>query len=104
MSLPDDILQKMLDAAKTAAGAQWTTFSDDIRTFSQNLLDDGKNIADNLRIGRISEAEAKVELDAVSDEADMIANYTTESVKIAAQNAVNAAVGALWEAIKAAVP
>lgn len=102
--LPGDILQQMLDAAKTAAGTQWSTFSGDMRTFAQNVLDDTKMTTENLAQGKITEDEAKILFDGIVGEGKMIANYAQESLKLAAQNAINAASNVLWSAIKAAVP
>jgi hypothetical protein len=104
MALPNNILQQMLAAAAQAAGAQWGTFSSDVEGFAQQLVQESGQTAADLAAGNITQAQAKVQFDGIADASEMIANYTEESVKLAAQNAVNAAVGVLWTAIAAAVP
>jgi hypothetical protein len=102
MPLPPDLLQKMLTAAESAAGAQWKIFSADVTTFAQNLIHDTTQTATDLAAGAITESEAKTQIDAIADESTMIANYADESVKLAAQNALNAATAVLTTAIQAA--
>jgi hypothetical protein len=101
--LPNDILQQMLAAAQNAAGGQWATFSSDVEDIAKDLLQRGAEIQQQLAAGQISQADAKIELDGVADATAMLGNYTDESVKLAAQKAINAALGVLQKAVLAAI-
>jgi hypothetical protein len=98
-----DALQQILEAAKTAAGAKWSVVQADVTAFSKALVDASEQTAENLAKGLITEAEAKVEFDALVDYAAILANYTSVALKAIAQAALNAAVDALWGIIAKAV-
>jgi hypothetical protein len=104
MALPDTILQTMLSAAEGAAGKAWSNISSKLQTIAQNVLDDSKQTAEDAATGAITASEAKVQLDGIHDEIDMAAYFSEEALKIAAQNALNAAMDALWSAVQASIP
>jgi hypothetical protein len=101
MPLPNDILPKMLTAAEQAGGAQWGSFSNHLNGFVQSLAQNSAQIAVDYETGAINQQQARVLLDGISDATAMLQNYATETLRLAAQNAINAAIGVLWSAIMA---
>jgi hypothetical protein len=104
MPLANDLLQKMLSAAEGAVGSEWGTFSGDIAAFAQNLLADSAQTARDFESGAITQGQAKVQFDGIADATAMLANYSDQALKQAAQDALNAAIGVLWAAILALRP
>jgi hypothetical protein len=100
--LPDNILQQMLAAAEGAAKGRWDRLSADVTAFAENLLQDKRTTVDDLASGAITELAAEVQFDGIRDQAAMLGNYMDEELKLAAQDAINAAVDVLWDAIKVA--
>jgi len=99
--MANTLLDQMLASAAKAAGGSWGTISGDLQSFAQNLLNDSKRIAADLATAKISQDEAKVQLEMLADYSDIVANYAEDAVKAAAQAAFNAAVDTLWLAISA---
>ena len=96
------VVDDMLKAAAEAAGAQWGTVSSDLETFARNLARNSAGVAADLQSGQITPTEARVELDELEDQADIIRNYAEQAAKLAAEQAINAAVNVLWLAIQKA--
>jgi len=94
-----DLVDDMLAAAADAAGAQWGTISADITGFVENLAADSAQTAAKLTQGAITPADAKVELAGLEDQGALIGLYAEEAEQLAAQNAINAAIGVLWAAM-----
>jgi hypothetical protein len=104
MAFPADIVQQMLAAAEKAAGAEWGTVCKDIRGFSEDLAKLSAETAEDLARGSITEDEAQVLFQGMIHTSAMMANYAEEATRIAAQNAINAAIGVLWTAISSVKP
>ncbi len=104
MAFPADIVQQMLAAAAHAAGADWGKISKDVEGFAADLAKVSAETAENLATGAITEEEAHVLFNGMIHTSAMIANYTEEATQIAAQNAINAAIGVLWAAISSVKP
>jgi hypothetical protein len=99
--MANTLLDQMLASAAKAAGSNWAMISDDLKSFAENLINDSKRIAADLASGKISQDEAKVQLQMLADYADIVANYGEDAVKASVQVAFNAAVDTLWLAISA---
>jgi hypothetical protein len=104
MALPGNILQQMLIEAEKQAGADWGVVSTDVQAFAEDIAGQSATIANSLAAGQIDEQDAKMEFDLVKDQVAMEKDYITAAAKIAAQNAINAAIGVLWTAILSAKP
>jgi competence protein ComGC len=104
MALPGNIVQQMLAAAETQAGAHWGVVASDIEAFAADIAAQSATIAQAVAGGQIDEQDAKMEFDLVRDQCAMEKDYVTAAAKIAAQNAINAALGVLWSAILAGKP
>jgi hypothetical protein len=100
--MANTLLDQMLAAALTAAGANWGIIKDDLGTFSKNLIDDSARIAGDLASGAIDKDDANIQFQMLADYSAIIANYAEDAVKVAVQAAYNAAVDTLWAAIAAA--
>jgi len=101
--MAETLLDQMLAAAAKAAGSNWDEISGDLKSFAQNLLRDSKRIATDRAAGRISDDEAKVQLQMLADYADIVENYTEDAIKASAQAAFNAAIDVLITAITRAI-
>jgi CHASE3 domain sensor protein len=104
MVLHEDILQQMLAAAAGASKEAWSGLAAKFPGIAQAVLDDAKQTAEDAASGAITPGEAKVQLAGIRDEIDMAAYFADEALKIAAQNALNAALDVLWSAVQAAIP
>jgi hypothetical protein len=90
----DKILDEMLMAAETAAGANWNTIKPDLLEFAQRfVLEAAATIAD-LAAGKISQDEANIQLQPLGERLDITSNYASNSVQISAETAANAAIQA----------
>jgi hypothetical protein len=107
MSGPADatnVLQQLLGAAQTAAGANWAAISGDVQTFAQEITQSTAQTTEDLVSGAISESEAKVQYDELTDFTAMLAEYGDAALKATAQAALNAVVDKLWAIALAAIP
>jgi hypothetical protein len=91
----------MLTAAAKAAGAVWNNVKDDVTSFAQKLIEDSARVAADYAAKKISDDDLKTDLQMLGDFAAIVKNYDTDAIKEAAQAAFNAAIDALWSAIKA---
>jgi len=92
----------VLNAAANAAGKTWKKVQHDFTADLQQVLQNASNIALQLESGQLSEAEAQDLLKDQSAILFLLAEEVDVDSQIVVQNAVNAAVDALWSAVKAA--
>jgi hypothetical protein len=104
VALPGNIVQQMLAEAAKQAGSNWGVVSADVEEFAGDIAGQSAAIAQALAAGQIDEQDARLEFDLVKDQLAMAKDYVTAAAKIAAQNAINAAIGVLWSAILAVKP
>jgi hypothetical protein len=97
-----DVATSVLNAAKNAAGGTWSKIQHDFASDLGLVLRNGANIAQQLEAQQISEAEAEVLLRNQSSILFILTQEVDEDSKLVVQNAVNAAIDALWAAIKTA--
>jgi hypothetical protein len=94
----------MLNAAKGAAAGTWPKIQHDFASDLGSVLRNAAKIEAQLAAGGLTEEEAKELLDDQSTTLFMLTVEVQQGAKILVQNAVNAAIDALWTAVKAAVP
>ena len=94
----------MLNAAKGAAAGTWPKIQHDFASDLGSVLRNAAKIEAQLAAGGLTEEEAKELLDDQSTTLFMLTVEVQQGSKILVQNAVNAAIDALWTAVKAAVP
>jgi hypothetical protein len=94
----------MLNAAKGAAAGMWPKIQHDFASDLGSVLRNAAKIEAQLAAGGLTEEEAKELLDDQSTTLFMLTVEVQQGAKILVQNAVNAAIDALWTAVKAAVP
>ena len=97
-----DVATAVLNAAKGAAGDTWSKIQHDFGSDLGLVLRNAANIAQQLETGQISEAEAQVLLRNQSSILFILTQEVDEDSKLIVQNAINAAIDALWAAVKTA--
>ena len=97
-----DILEKMLAAAKSAAGVHWN----DVRDYLERELAQAKEEAKAIALEVANEvktpAQAAIELQAIKDSLHDVRLALTVDAKAAAQDAINAALEVLGSAVNSA--
>ena len=97
-----DILEKMLAAAKSAAGAHWNDVRDYLgREFAQ-AEEEAKEIALEVVNQVKTPAQAEIEMQAIKDSLRDVRLALTVDAKAAAQDAINAALAVLASAVNSA--
>jgi hypothetical protein len=99
-----NVATAMLNAAKGAAAGTWPKIQHDFASDLGSVLRNAAKIEAQLAAGGLTEEEAKELLDDQSTTLFMLTVEVQQGAKILVQNAVNAAIDALWTAVKAAVP
>jgi RecA/RadA recombinase len=94
----------MLNAAKDAAGQTWPQIQHDFASDLGAVLRNAAKIETQLAAGELTPDEAKDLLEDQSNTLFMLTAEVEQASKIATQNAINAAIDALWLAIRAAIP
>jgi hypothetical protein len=92
----------MLDAAKAAAGNTWATIQHDFASDLGSVLRNAARIEADLASGKLSEDEASDLLQDQSRTLFILSQEVEVDAELAAQNAINAAIDALWAAVKLA--
>lgn len=100
--LPADLPQKMLQAAGAAAGREFDAFKADMTDLTRQLAQQAELCATHLTEGSISAEEAREELEALIEASTMLADLAEVEARVAAQDAINAAMDVLWAAVKTA--
>jgi hypothetical protein len=93
----------MLQAAEAAAGGTWSKIRHDFTSDVRNVLSNAAKIEQQLLAGRLNEEEAEILLRNQSRLLFMLSREAAVDSRIVVQNAINAAVDVLWDAVKAAV-
>lgn len=94
----------MLNAAKAAAGSTWDQIQHDFVSDISTVLRNAARIEAKLAVGRLTEDDAKELIEDQKATLALLALEVEQDEKILVQNAINAAIDALWAAVKAAVP
>jgi hypothetical protein len=92
----------MLDAAAAAAAGTWTVVQHDFAGDLENVLRNAALIEAKLTAGTLDEDEAE---EMLKDQSRVLFVLSQEAIvkgRVAAQNAINAAIDVLWTAVKAA--
>jgi hypothetical protein len=97
-----DTLEKMLVAAKSAAGVHWNDVRDYLEKEFAQAKEDGKAIALEVANGVKTPAQAEIEGQAIKDSLHDVRLALTVDAKAAAQDAINAALAVLGNAINSA--
>src|ERR1700680_4063921 len=92
----------MLNASKNAAGDTWSKVQHDFASDLGSVLRNAANIAAKLVNGEVTEDEAEELLREQSKILFVLSQEVALDAKLVVQNAVNAAIDALWTAVKAA--
>ena len=92
----------MMKAAEAAAGGTWSRIQHDFASDLDNILRNAAKIEAQLRAGQLSEAEAQDLLEDQSRLLFILSRETIVNSEIVAQNAINAAIDVLWDAVKTA--
>ncbi len=95
-------LQKMLSAARIAAGAHWNVVSDYLEKEFAMATKEAKAIALEVAAGTKTPEQAKIELQSVEDSLQDVRLALTVEAKAAAQEAINAALDVLRSAVNSA--
>ena len=97
-----DTLEKMLAAARIAAGAHWNVVSDYLEKEFAMATKEAKAIALEVAAGTKTPEQAKIELQSIEDSLQDVRLALTVEAKAAAQEAINAALDVLWSAVNSA--
>jgi hypothetical protein len=97
-----DILEKMLVAAKSAAGVHWKDVRDYLEREFAQAKEEAKAIALEVANEVKTPAQAKIELQAIEDSLRDVKLALTVDAKAAAQDAINAALDVLRSAVNSA--
>jgi hypothetical protein len=92
----------MLRAAEAAAGGSWNQIRHDFASDVRNVLGNAARIEQQLLAGELSEEEAEILLRNQSRLLFMLSREAAVGGRIVVQNAINAAVDVLWDAVKTA--
>jgi hypothetical protein len=92
----------MLRAAEAAAGGTWSKIQHDFTSDVRNVLNNAAQIEQQLLTGQLSEEEAEILLKNQSRLLFMLSREAVVDSRIVVQNAINAAVDVLWDAVKTA--
>src|SRR6266700_6891275 len=95
-------LEKMLAAARIAAGAHWNGVSDYLEKEFAEAKKEAEAIALEVAAGTKTPAQAKIELQSVKDSLEDVRLALTVEAKAAAQEAINAALEVLRSAVNSA--
>jgi hypothetical protein len=96
------VASAMLNAAKAAAGDTWSKIQHDFASDLGGVLRNAANIEAKLRTHELNEAEAKELLEDQTAILFVLSQEVELDAKVIVQNAVNAAIDALWAAVKTA--
>jgi predicted nucleic acid-binding Zn-ribbon protein len=96
-------LEQMLAAAKMAAGVHWKDMQGYLTKEFAQAKDDAAAIAREVVAGTKTVEQAKIELQSNEESLRDVELAAEEAVLAAAQDAINAALGVLRQAINAAV-
>ncbi len=99
-----NVATAMLNAAKGAAAGTWPKIQHDFASDLGAVLRNASKIEAELVAGNLTQDQARELLGDQSATLFMLTAEVEEDAKILVQNAVNAAIDALWTAVKAAVP
>jgi hypothetical protein len=97
-----EVGRAMLQAAEAAAGGTWNKIQHDFASDVRNVLSNAARIEEQLRSGQLIDEEAEVLLKNQSRLLFILSREAIVDSKILVQNAVNAAIDVLWDAVKAA--
>jgi hypothetical protein len=95
-------LEKMLAAARTAAGPHWNVVSDYLEKEFAEAKEEAKAIALEVAAGTKTPEQATIELQSVKDSLQDVKLALTVEAKAAAQEAINAALEVLRSAVNSA--
>jgi len=95
-------LEKMLAAARIAAGAHWNVVSDYLEKEFAEATKEAKAIALEVPAGTKTAEQAKIELQSIEDSLQDVRLALTMEAKAAAQQAINAALEVLRSAVNSA--
>ncbi|TMP90068.1 MAG: hypothetical protein E6L08_13715 [Verrucomicrobia bacterium] len=95
-------LEKMLAAARIAAGAHWNVVSDYLEKEFAEAKKEAEAIALEVAAGTKTPEQAKIELQSVKDSLEDVRLALTVEAKAAAQEAINAALEVLRSAVNSA--
>jgi len=95
---------EMLSAAKAAAGQTWPRIQHDFASDLGIVLRNAARIEKQLNDGDLTQEEAKDLLEDQSNTLFMLTAEVEQGMKIMTQNAINAAVDILGQAVLAAIP
>jgi hypothetical protein len=98
------VATSVLNAAKDAAAGTWPQIQHDFVSDLGAVLRNAAKIEAHLAAGELEQDEAKELLEDQSTTLFMLTVEVEQDAKILVQNAVNAAIDALWTAVMAAVP
>jgi len=95
-------LEKMLAAARIAAGAHWNVVSDYLEKEYEEKKKEDETIALEVAASTKTPTQAKIELQSVKDSLEDVRLALTVEAKAAAQEAINAALEVLRSAVNSA--
>jgi hypothetical protein len=97
-----DTLEKMLAAARIAAGAHWNDVRDYLKNEFEQAAEEGRTIALEVAAGSKLPEQAKIEGQSITDSLQDVRLALTVDAKAAAQDAINAALDVLRAAVNSA--
>jgi hypothetical protein len=98
------VASAMLNAAKTAAGTTWDQIQHDFLADISSVIRNAARIEAKLAARQLSEDDARQLIEDQRGTLAMLVLEVQQDQQILVQNAVNAALNALWTAVRAALP
>ncbi len=96
------VTKRVLQAAENAAGASWDKIRHNFAADVQSVIENAAAIETALASGEINQADAEDLLRQQSQTMFILSRETDVDAKVIAQNAINAAIDVLIEAVKTA--
>ncbi len=96
------VAKRVLQAAENSAGASWDKIQHNFTADVKNVIENAAEIEAALASGAITQADAEDLLRQQSQTMFILSRETEVDAKVIAQNAINAAIDVLIEAVKTA--
>ncbi len=95
----DKLFDDMLEAAKDSLKGDWDLLTDDAKNEFEELAKCGRDIARKLLEGTLTKEEAETLLAIQEDAINIKLQKFEVSLKVACENAINAALDVFWKAV-----